>query len=224
MIGIIVLCRYNSSRLPGKILKKIKGKEILKYIHERLDLSTEKNNIVIATSNSDFDKKIVNFCKNNNYNYYVGDLNNVAKRFLDCAVKSNFEIVVRINGDNIFSDYKLIDRMIEIFKSQKLNFLSNVPGRTWPKGISVEIVKTSFFKENIEYFDNEDKEHVMTYFYKKKLQRVKFLKNELQIKNDIDLAIDTFMDFKLAENIIRRMKKKHIYYDYKEIIDFATYK
>ena len=35
-IGAIVICRYNSSRLPGKILKKINGKPILTYIIERL--------------------------------------------------------------------------------------------------------------------------------------------------------------------------------------------
>ena len=35
-IGIIVLCRYNSSRLPGKILLKISGKTILQHIIDRL--------------------------------------------------------------------------------------------------------------------------------------------------------------------------------------------
>ena len=36
MTGLIILCRYNSTRLPGKILKEINGKTILKYIYERL--------------------------------------------------------------------------------------------------------------------------------------------------------------------------------------------
>ena len=62
MTGIIVLCRYNSSRLPGKILKKINGKEILAYIIERLE-KLKNYPLVICTSIEKTDD-IISFYKN----------------------------------------------------------------------------------------------------------------------------------------------------------------
>ena len=46
-IGIIIVVRIDSKRLPGKVLKKIKGKEIIKYIFERLEMTNDdKENII----------------------------------------------------------------------------------------------------------------------------------------------------------------------------------
>ena len=60
MTGLIILCRYNSNRLPGKILKEINGKTILKYIYERLSKINLNHEIIIATSNleSDYNSKM----------------------------------------------------------------------------------------------------------------------------------------------------------------------
>ena len=61
--GLIVLCRYNSSRLPGKILKEINGKPLLSYILERLKLSRQSDQIIVATSDQPTDDPIAEFCK-----------------------------------------------------------------------------------------------------------------------------------------------------------------
>ena len=61
-IGIIVLCRYNSKRFPGKILTKIRNKPIIAFILERLDSIKFEVPIYIATSTNDDDTPIVNYC------------------------------------------------------------------------------------------------------------------------------------------------------------------
>ena len=63
MTGIIILCRYNSSRLHGKIMKRINGKEILTYILERLAVLEEEYPIVVCTSIEKSDDPIVDYCK-----------------------------------------------------------------------------------------------------------------------------------------------------------------
>ena len=62
MVGIIVLCRHNSSRLPGKILKEIDGKPILSYILERLSPLGEQYQVVVCTSDEDSDDPISRYC------------------------------------------------------------------------------------------------------------------------------------------------------------------
>lgn len=222
MTGIIILCRYNSKRFPGKILKEINGKTILSYIHERLSMINLNLEITIATSNLESDDIIEKYCLKNKYKCFRGSLSNVSKRFLDCGIKNNFENLVRINGDNLFLDFQLVEKMILDFEKNQYKFMSNVKRRTWPKGISVEIVNINYYKNSIDSFSEDDKEHVMTYFYRNSTKDTKFIYNNIKIKSNLDFAIDTYEDFILADRIIHRMKKNHTEYNYLDIINIAN--
>lgn len=221
MIGIIILCRYNSSRLPGKILRKIENKEILGYIYERLEPLVGDYPVVVATSDEISDDPIAVYCESNKIPCYRGNLNNVAERFLKCSRFYGFESAVRINGDNIFLDNSLIAEMITKYESSNLQFLSNVKARTFPKGISVEIVNIDYFEKQMVLFDEKDHEHVMTYFYNMEDQSLHdYIYNTDQSINfgNINLAIDTLDDFENTESIIKAMSRNHLNYNYKEII------
>lgn len=218
MTGIIILCRYNSSRLHGKILKKINGKEILQYIIERLSELAENHPIVVCTSEEDTDNPIVEFCEKNSISIFRGSLNNVAKRFLSCAQEYKFENAVRINGDNLFLDPILIKTMINNIENENIQFISNVKNRTYPKGMSVEIVNVEFYKQHMENFRATDLEHVMTYFYRLNHKGVKFIYNSNKYSETINLAIDTQEDFDNASKIINMMKHQHTTYGINEIL------
>jgi len=220
MTGIIVLCRYNSSRLYGKILKKINGKEILQYIFERLEELNENHPIVVCTSVEETDDPIIDFCRNNNIDFFRGSLENVAERFLSCAKIYNLENAVRINGDNLFLDSELIKQMIGVIETKKAMFVSNVKDRTFPKGMSVEIVNVEFYQKHYPRFLPEDLEHVMTYFYRlnEKNAGIEYVYNESEYSEKINLAIDTQEDFDNANSIINMMGKNHKEYGYKEIV------
>ena len=67
LIGCIIQARMGSSRLPGKVLKKINGKvPMLKFQLDQLKYSKCIEKIVVATTNMEEDDEIVNFCKTNN--------------------------------------------------------------------------------------------------------------------------------------------------------------
>ena len=53
-----------------------------------------------------------------NVSFYVGDDTNVLRRFYKSAIKFNVDIIVRITGDSILIDYRLVDKLIKKF-SQK---------------------------------------------------------------------------------------------------------
>ena len=219
-IGIIILCRYDSNRLPGKILKKVNGKPVLDYIIERLKLVDGNYQICIATSKYQSDEPLVNYCKKKGINFFRGSKNNVAKRFLDCSLKMNIDYAVRINGDNIFTDPSIITKMLNITRSNKWIFITNVLKRTFPQGISVEIIKVSHLKEKIAFFDNYEKEHVMPYFYKNlSKERVFNYDNTGKKLSDVSLALDTIKDFSFLSSIIDLMEKPHSKYNIDEIID-----
>lgn len=222
MTGIIILCRYNSSRLPGKILSEINGKPILQYIIERLDELKEKHPFVVCTSEEPTDDPIVQFCIDNGIKYFRGSLDNVALRFLECAKENSFDNAVRINGDNLFLDNTLIQSLIKIIESKELNFVSNVKDRTFPKGMSIEVVKTAFYELSYPFFKDSDFEHVMTYFYRDNLDKIEYVYNQKPMASSVNLAIDTLEDFENAELILNRMNKDHTLYNHNDIINLFT--
>jgi spore coat polysaccharide biosynthesis protein SpsF len=223
-IGIIIVCRYDSMRLPGKILHKIQGKEVLTYIYERLLKVKHPANIVIATSTEESDQPIVNFCKKLKIQYFQGDKMNVAKRVLDCAYKFNFDYFVRINGDNVFTDPHIIDIMLEIALEKNYDFVSNVKCRTFPSGMSVEIIKKDYYKEMFNRFSKpEHFEHVTLFLYEtQNNRRHYYMMNDIcPLAKNLHLALDDKGDLRFISMIIGRMKKPHTEYNIREIYDLS---
>jgi spore coat polysaccharide biosynthesis protein SpsF len=204
-IGAIILCRYNSSRLPGKILKPINGKSILENIIIRLRSINLLDEIVVATSDLDSDVPIVQSCQSLHIACFTGSLDNVANRFLSAAQTYDLDYAIRVNGDNIFIDSSLLVDMVEAALTNKYNFISNVPGRTFPYGMSIEIVKTNYYKELYNKFiDQEHFEHVTKYLYdnEAKIDSKKYFRNKHypELKHT-QLAIDTPDDYENTQSI-----------------------
>ncbi len=203
-IGIIILCRFNSKRLPGKILKEIDGKFILQHIIDKIKSVSDIQHIVVATSTEKTDDPIEAFCKKNNINIFRGSLNNVAERFLMAAKKFNFDYATRINGDNFFIDIYTLKEMLKIANENDFDFVSNVKNRTFPKGMSIEIVKTFFFEKQMKKFNKPDYfEHVTLYLYEHdKNQNFHYYYNtKLPEAAGIQMAIDTTDDFERTKYI-----------------------
>ncbi len=221
-IGIIILCRFDSVRLPGKILKPILGKPVLSYILERLATVDPNFDIIIATSNEQSDDPIESYCIDNKVSIYRGSKFNVAHRFLSCAENSNLDFAIRINGDNIFTDPIIIRNLTAFAKSGRYNFLSNVQERTFPPGVSVEMVNLKIMRKNISIFTDYEQEHVMPFFYKNlPIDQILHLKNlDYKYPPGLNLALDTPKDFIKIETIIQNMEKSHWVYSTPEIIDF----
>jgi spore coat polysaccharide biosynthesis protein SpsF len=223
-IGIIVLCRYSSSRLPGKILKEINHKPVLEYILERLNSVTKATTIVVATSDQPSDDPIADYCESVNVNCYRGSLENVSQRFLDCSDHFQMDYAVRVNGDNLFTDPKLVDQGIELAILKSADFVTNVKDRTFPTGMSVEVVKTNFYRDQIsEFSDDTFREHVTLYFYEHPEKGLieYFYNKEFNPGKGFKLAIDSMEDFNFATQIFNRMERPHTEYDWKEIVNIA---
>lgn len=224
--GIIVLCRYNSSRLPGKILREINGKPVLQYILDRLKLVSNAYQVVVATSTEKSDQPIVDYCLSNDVLLYRGSLDNVAQRFADCAQYYNWDYAIRINGDNMLVDGDTIVEMIKIATEHRYDFVSNVKGRTFPIGMSVEIVNVGFYQKAIvEFRDPRYFEHVTLYFYEHEdavPNSFFFYNRSIPEAKGLKLALDTPADFRRIEGIVKQMDKDHIQYRLKDICKLAN--
>lgn len=209
-VGVAILCRTSSSRLPGKVLKPINGKTIIQHIYDRVAQIVPKENIVITTSTEASDDVIEEYCKENDLKYFRGDLNDVAKRFLDVGVANKWDYVTRINGDNLFIDLETVSTMVEIAQENKFDFISNVKGRTFPYGMSVELVNVAFYKQlYTTVIANNDgyKEHVTLCLYENEdLGKIHFHYNtKFPEAKGWKFAVDTQEDFDRVEKIMNKI-------------------
>ena len=72
-IAAIIQARANSSRMPNKVLEKIKDKNLLEIIYLRLKKFTNLK-IVVCTSLSKKDDQIVRICKQQKISFFRGNL------------------------------------------------------------------------------------------------------------------------------------------------------
>jgi spore coat polysaccharide biosynthesis protein SpsF len=205
--GIVLLCRFNSSRLPGKILMPLARKPVLQHILDRLgslDLP-----ICIATSNETSDQPIVDYCNEHNLYYFRGDLPNVALRFLNCALHMKVEYAVRITGDSVFIDPAIVRQLVTIAKTNVYDLVSNRNLKMYPIGQTVEVMKVETFRNYYPQFSTpDDFEHVTQFFYRnEKALPIKIFHATNPDGNQrcVSMAIDTPEDFARAEAVIEKM-------------------
>ncbi len=201
----IVQARLSSKRFKGKVLTKIKGKTILDYIIQNLKKSNYIKKIVVVTSIEKSDNKLVKFLKKNKINFFRGSLNNVALRICNAVKKEKKSFFIRICADSPLIDYRIIDKCVKIKKKNlKSDIITNVFPRTFPKGQSVEIIKTKLLFNNIKHMNAEEKEHVTKFFYKnhKKFKIINFKKTKEFIYKHDNLSVDYKKDLKLIRKLI----------------------
>ncbi len=205
---VIIQARSNSKRFNNKVLYKIYDKPIIWHVISKIKKSKNVKKVIVATSDKKTDDKLIKYLKSIKIDYFRGSLNNVAKRLCDAAEKNKANFFMRISADSPLIDPAIIDRAFKIFNSQKKKYdiITNVFPRSYPKGQSVEIIKTSKLRNFLNKFNEEQKEHVTRYFYKN--YKKFMIKNFTSIKNKtkIKLSIDTKNDLKL---ILKKFKEKN---------------
>lgn len=222
-IGVIVLARSSSRRLPNKHFLMINNKKVIDYIIDKLLIFFEKDQIVIATSNKKEDNQFSIYAKEKNIKVFRGSLENVAERFLNASI--NFDYSIRINGDNVFLDSKLIMDTLNNIKLGEYNLITNVIGNTYPSGMTIEAFKVSFYSHHLTLINNNSdwREHVSKYFYDnyKSFAGSTFeIINQRKIETkNMKISLDTKEDYELLVKIANQFVLNHINYDMEEIYE-----
>ena len=216
-IVAIIEARLNSVRLPGKVLKKINGIPAIECLFKRISKSKYLDNIVVATSKNKKNLPLIEFLKKKNINLYIGEDQNVLKRFFDAANTYNASIVVRITGDSVILDYRLLDKMIKKFIEKKVDFLCNTQPMTYPDGQDIEIfsfqsLKKTYKNAKLRY----EKEHVTPYIIKNKKFKKYNYENKINYSK-FRWSLDELEDLKVIRLIYAEFKP-NIYFSWEDAI------
>ena len=211
MIGIILQARMGSSRLPGKILMRLGKQTLIDHIFFRLSFLKHAVKAVLATSVSSNDDVVEKYCIERNISCFRGSELNVLERYYLCAKQYGFKHIVRLTGDNPFPDMEELDRLIDFFYAEQLEYANSFA--SLPVGVGAEIFTYQALEKCYVHGKQEHHlEHVNEYMiehpeiFKSNILSTPASKNHPEIR----LTIDTPEDYKKACFIIENSKNEYI--------------
>jgi spore coat polysaccharide biosynthesis protein SpsF len=140
----------------------------------------------LTTSNREDDKILTDIAKKNKISYFCGDLDNVSKRVHDCVKHFNFTSFFRVNGDSPIIDKALLRKALTLIHD--FDFVTNLSPRSYPYGVSVELIKSDTFFKYQKKFNKDQQEHITKFFY----ENNEFIKT-INLISDIGYKPDTVL-------------------------------
>ncbi len=211
-VGCIIQVRIGSTRLPGKVLRKLDDKNtVLDYVINQIGHCKLIDKIIIATTNEKQDDEIVEFAKNKGLLYFRGNSLDVLDRYYQCAKTFSIDVVVRATSDNPLNDPEIIDDLIKIFLDGDFDFATNELTRSFPQGIFVQIMSFATLEKT---WTNgklpSEREHVSPYVEKNKDEFKIYNMKHVPDLSYIRLTIDRENDLLFVQKIINQIKKNPI--------------
>ena len=209
MIGCIVQARMGSSRLPGKVMKKIGDKFLLDYVLEQLQSSKKIEKLFVATTTLSMDDVICNHLSSKNISFFRGSANDVLDRYVQCAKNFSIDTIIRITADNPLIDPNIVDLIINEYNNTECDYMTNIIDRTFPYGTEVEVFSMiSLQKAWMNAKKPSELEHVTPFIRdpdnKFIIKNVKNKENLSHLRYTVDRIDDLTLVKEIIKNIISR--------------------
>jgi spore coat polysaccharide biosynthesis protein SpsF len=198
-VTAIIQARMNSTRLPGKAFMKLGGKPLLQHVFERTLAVRGTNRVVLATCVGDDNHPIIELAESMGIGVFIGSEENVLERFFLASERFGGDYILRVTGDNPFTDPEFAERTVEfaINTAADLFHFTNLP-----LGTGVGIIKKTALDAAYLHSDSpHQREHVTPYIWERP-DRFTIVQRESGIDNpfpNLRLTVDTPEDFKLAD-------------------------
>ncbi|HEV8506593.1 MAG TPA: glycosyltransferase family protein [Chitinophagaceae bacterium] len=204
----ITQARYGSSRLRGKVLEKVAGKELLTIHLERAKRSKKIEKLIVATTDEPEAHRIVQLAMENKCGVYRGSLTDVLDRYYQAAKKEAPDYVVRITSDCPLIDAEIIDEIIDCCIRGGFDYCSNTLHRTFPDGEDVEIFRfIALERAWKEAVLQSDREHVTPYIWRNSTVNGRSIFTSYNYSTDEDfsgirITVDEPADLQLIQRLI----------------------
>jgi spore coat polysaccharide biosynthesis protein SpsF len=222
-IGAIIQARTSSTRLPEKVLKNLPYNHnitVLEQVIRRLKRSEKLDDIIIATTTDENDKKIIDIAEKEKITWFRGSKENVLERYCLAAKENELDVIVRITSDCPCVDPDIVDLILENHLKNKGDYTSNTLLRTFPVGLDVEVIN---FKALKTCYDNAatdlEKEHVTLYIHHNLSQfKTDNLVSDEADASQIRITLDTEEDYALLCAVFDYLYEENELFKYSDII------
>lgn len=218
---IIMQARMGSTRLPGKVLKEVRGKPLMHYEVERLRRVSLARQLVIATTTHLKDQPVIDYCLGANIPFFRGSEEDVLNRYYCTAREFGADVIVRVTADCPLIDPEVVDQVIHFYLENypQYDYVSNTLERTFPRGMDVEVFSFPGLSEAEQQAQNPvEREHVTPFFYrypnKFHLGSIKNITDQSRYR----LTVDTPEDFELIRRILEVLYPENPNFSLKDVL------
>ena len=202
--GIISQARMGSTRLPGKVLRTVRGIPILEFHIRRLKASGLP--IYIASTTLSEDDVIEEHARLLGVPCFRGSSDDVLNRYHEAASAFGLKTIVRVTSDCPLIDGDLIRQGVDQYwaAANPSLYLSNGIVRTFPRGFDFEVFSIELLKEAQEHAtSSSDREHVTPYIHQNRSGKVTYEHITRNPNADsFRVTLDTPEDFALIHTLL----------------------
>lgn len=160
-VTAIIQARMKSTRLPEKVMRELAGKPLIAHVIERTCAISGVDTVVLATSEGKENRPLLECAESMGVNVFCGSEKNVLERYYRAAEKFGGDYIVRVTGDNPFTDPWYGARTLTHTIQNGADLCSPIG---LPLGTAVEIFsRNALEKAYRESTEPHQKEHVTPY-------------------------------------------------------------
>ena len=214
-----IVVRMKSTRLPQKALADLCGYTITEQLIRRLKTSKSITNIVVCTSNLKSDAVLLEKAKEWGVDGYAGHPEDVLSRLIDVAKIYKADMVLRVTGDNPFTDANNIDRMVEHHIKTSAEYTRT---NRLPLGVTAEVMATNMLEKLHNCMPDPNQSEYMSFFaFNPQLFHCEVLKPlASQDRPFYSLTIDYLEDLELSRRIYKKLSIESLIPSLEEVISY----
>lgn len=208
--GVIVQARNSSTRYPKKMLHNFLGKTAMEWVFERCS-KVDSDYKILATSKDKDDDVLADIAQKKGWHVVRGGVEDVLERFARAVKGYGLNIVVRITGDCILTDYRLINYALSKFRELEPDYLTltNIID-----GFDIEIING---KALLDADKNakipSEREHVGPFIRKSRCLKTICLPYGDEDLSHIHLSLDYKEDAEVIGDILKQLGNSDFTYE-----------
>ena len=194
-----VYARSDSARLPNKAFLPLAGLPMIEVVMRRVAKVVEP---ILLTTHRPVDDDLAQLVLSKGYRVLRGDPDDLVQRTLQAVNETGVNQFLRVNGDSPFFDAALLSKLADL--SQCCDLTTNLITRSFPYGISAEIISADWFCSMASSYEQAEAEHVTKHLYR---QFEKARVGSVVCNHDYQtrrLTVDTEKDYQSVRQIFAK--------------------
>ena len=185
-----------SRRCPGKSMELVGARPVFEVVLSRLRKASSLKEVILATSDLEKDSVLAEKAEALGFQVFRGSETDLIERFLGAAHQyASAPYIVRATGDNVFVDWKEIDRLVTFGIEGDWDFVGfmNDVYKDRMNDFAGEFIKLAALERVATLTDDSfDREHVFPYFY---AHQEDFKVTRIQVHPSLHTSIKLDLDY-----------------------------
>ena len=216
-IGLCIVARLQSERLPDKALADIVGKPSLAHLFERSKIVEHIAKPVLCTTTNPEDDKLAELADSYGIDVIRGDSKNVLSRIISAIEVFEFDIVLRVTGDDILLDPNHVELLVAYLRKYNFDYVS---AKDLPGGTEAEAFTAHTLRVIQRYAEYPEYTEYLTYYVDDPSIVRGSLPVEDKYKKKYNLSLDTLENLRLIRKIFQTIYSEEKPYTLDQVLEY----